>query len=140
MIDVSELLGKVIIKIERDNGNDSEVISFYLSNGAIYQQYHTQDCCESVCIEDIDGDFNDLIGYPLLQAEESTQDDPNASESATWTFYRFATIKGYVTIRWYGESNGFYSESVEIHKVKDEYPIKEQRKKKIDKINGNKWK
>lgn len=128
-----ELLGKTIIKIEQSNGA-TDGLTFYLSNGAIYEQRHEQDCCESVCIDDIEGDLDDLIGYKLLQAEESINNG-NTGESSTWTFYKLATIKGYVTIKWYGESNGYYSESVNFEKIKEEDPIREQRKKKLDKIN-----
>ena len=128
-----ELLGKIIIKIEKSNDTD---LYFHLSNGAIYHQYHAQDCCESVNIDDIEGDLEDLIGYKLLQAEESSNNG-TTGESSTWTFYKLATIKGYVTIKWYGESNGYYSESVSFQKIKEEDPIKEIRKKKLDKINKN---
>lgn len=88
--------------------------------------YHDQDCCEAVSIDDIVGDINDLIGSPLTMAEEVTNPDglgrkDEYDESYTWTFYKFATNKGYVTIKWYGESNGYYSESVDFIPSNENY-------------------
>ena len=64
-------------------------------------------------------DIEDLEGWPLLVSREDTNaDDPGTctGESYTWTFYNFATFKGYVTIRFLGESNGYYSEDVYCRK------------------------
>jgi hypothetical protein len=78
---------------------------------------HQQDCCETVRINDIVGDLQDLVGEPLLVAEEvkgATEPDEEHYESYSYTFYKFATRKGYVDVRWLGESNGYYSESVDL--------------------------
>ena len=118
--EVSELLGKTL-KSVKQHGVAS--ITFITTDGVEYLMYHEEDCCESVEIEDICGDLNDLVGEPLLVAEEASNcDGPpknDYSESYTWTFYKFATIKGHVTIRWYGESNGYYSESADFIRTKD---------------------
>jgi hypothetical protein len=110
-----ELKGRCLYRVERLG---DEELRFYLTESNYVRMYHEQDCCESVYIEDICGDLEDLVGAPLLEAEEVqgyTQDPlQEGEESYTWTFYKFATRKGSVSIRWYGSSNGYYSESVSV--------------------------
>ena len=114
----NDLLGKTLLLVIPSDSS----VKFVCNDDTVYDMYHDQDCCESVVVEDIVGDLNDLIGNPILRAEESTsQENPEDVkkenyESFTWTFYNIATIKGHVTIRWYGCSNGYYSESVNVHK------------------------
>ena len=96
-----------------------ETMLFSSSAGGV-ELYHSQDCCESVTIEDICGDLSDLSGSPIIQSEEVSGTAPDGYrdfESSTWTFYKFATIKGSVTVRWLGESNGYYSESVDVRRI-----------------------
>jgi hypothetical protein len=115
------LLGKTLKEVHRVG---DEALIFITNDGEKYQMYHEQDCCESVEIEDICGELDDLIGEPILIAREDTKEgeqDPDGwgDDSSTWTFYNIATIKGSLTIRWFGSSNGYYSESVELIKIKE---------------------
>jgi hypothetical protein len=112
-----DLVGKTLSSVE--NIDDIELY-FITTEDEEFKLYHQQDCCESVSIEDICGDLNDLVGSPILLAEEVEGDcerDPDEYESHTWTFYKISTNKGSVTIRWYGTSNGYYSESVDFCRV-----------------------
>lgn len=114
-LNISELVGKTIIKII----NDDNVMTFVCESGEIYKMLHIQDCCESVSIDDVVGDLGDLLNSPIIKAfEDTNSENPKdvRDDSFTWTFYNIATIKGHVTIKWYGESNGYYSESVDFIK------------------------
>lgn len=124
----ASLVGKTLTAVRGSKGDDT--IVFECSDGTKYQLYHCQDCCESVSVEDICGEWEEILNSPILKAEESTnipegfvdpfaEQDKNGygRDSFTWTFYRITTMLGQVVIRWYGTSNGYYSESVSFCKL-----------------------
>ncbi len=98
-----------------------DTMTFGLITGEKIIFYHSQDCCETVYIEAIDGHIDDLVGSPLFMAEEILEYDGHT----TYTFYKFATIKGYVTVRWNGRSSSYYSETVDI-KIEGETEVNNQ--------------
>jgi hypothetical protein len=125
-IDDQSLEGKTVVGISYENGE----LSFLCSDDTVCVYFHKQDCCESVYLEDITGGLEDLLNTPIVMYKVATNsgedsvniygDDEDEDEDPvyanvcfTYTFYKFATIKGYVDIRWYGSSNGYYSESVD---------------------------
>lgn len=124
---LSQLIGKTLTEVTQ-NGRKS--IEFEANTGERWLMYYSPDCCATCSIEDVTGDLQDLVGHPIVMAEAATNSDdprPGADEyfesSYTWTFYKLATTKGYVTIRWFGSSNGYYSETASFNKLdEDGYP------------------
>ena len=127
---MADMLGQTlrIIRIE-----DNKQTIIFIGEGRVWRMSNNRDDCTDVLVtvEDICGDLDDLIGSPLLMCEKTTHENTKPQEitnfdfekqrkwddSFTWTFYKFATIKGSVTIRWYGSSNGYYSEEVELYEI-----------------------
>lgn len=120
--DMSDLIGRTFSKVEQIRSGELVLVC---AEGT-FRFFHEQGCCESVEIESIVGDLADLIGTPILLAEESVGESAEPedwekdeyTESYTWTFYKFATRKGYVDVRWFGSSNGYYGESVDLEFIK----------------------
>ena len=116
---VKNMVGLTFNKVEQD-GDDLVFIG-----DRKFRFYHEQDCCETFQLVEMEGDLSYLEGSPLVLAEEiSSEETPELKEKAgcldysyTWTFYKFATAKGYVTVRWVGDSNGYYSEEVDVVEV-----------------------
>jgi hypothetical protein len=114
-VKIEDMVGKVFTSVRNE---DADQLVFENATER-FVFYHAQDCCEQVFIEDVCGELQDLVGEPLLLAEEVSGETPADfnemdHESVTWTFYKFATRKGYVDVRWLGESNGYYSEGVSL--------------------------
>jgi hypothetical protein len=119
---VSELVGKTLVSVQHHTEDDDR-IEFVTQSGETFVMHHSQDCCETVFVEDICGNLEDLVGSPIIQAEESSSEETpegveepsyRTDDSLMWTFYRLATAKGLVVIRWRGESNGYYSVGVDF--------------------------
>lgn len=121
MAKISDLVGKNLVRVERIEG----YLQFEDTNGERWRMGHVSDCCEDVYLEDVVGDLEDLVGTPILKAEESmNRKEPppegySTGDSYTWTFYHIRTVKGSVTLRWFGESNGYYSETAEFYHQSD---------------------
>lgn len=115
-----ELIGKTLVDVKQSYNS----VVFITDQGEQYE------FCEpggygSVELDDVCGDWASLLNSPLLMAEKAFNDGgyvpvaKDGSSSYTWTFFKFATATGYVTMRWYGSSNGYYSEDVAMNRLEN---------------------
>jgi hypothetical protein len=119
-----EVYGLRIVSIDAVVG--AEEVCIHFADGRYVRFYHVQDCCESVQLEELDGDPKDYEGAALIRVEERTgtcaevcgskyaDTRDYVPESETWTFYEVFTTRGSFQMRWCGISNGYYSERVAV--------------------------
>ena len=125
---LKEIEGKTLVKITGLR-TESDAVKFHFTDGSVMTMEHQQDCCEYVSLCDFEDDIVGIEGATIITADEVTNegageilemlgaesaaDREKDAESFTWTFYIINTDRGSLWLRWFGESNGYYSESVD---------------------------
>ncbi|HGY9636215.1 hypothetical protein RDI61_01600 [Pseudomonas plecoglossicida] len=118
-----QLLGITLSEIlEAEKGSGRIIL--LTACGRTFSMHHYDLCSEEVSLDDVEGDISDIVGSPItLAAKTTSPDTPEDAQdrltqlSQTWTFYRIGTAKGLVVLRWFGESNGYYSEEVDFVEI-----------------------
>ena len=111
--DIKDMVGKKVLGIYYDEENFQ-----IITDDGVYAFYHEQSCCEYVWLTQVDGISDKIIGSRIVIAEVVTDEKSVAGGSITWSFYKIGTNKGMIDFRFQGESNGHYSESVDLIKIK----------------------
>ena len=110
--DIEDMVGKKITGIYYDYENFQ-----VMTDDCVYAFYHEQSCCESVWLTQVDGISDKIIGSRILIAEEVVDEKDTEYGHITWSFYKIGTNKGMIDFRWQGESDGGYSEIVNLVKI-----------------------
>lgn len=132
---VGELVGKTMVKATSDH----KTVKLLADDGTEYAFCHADEdfADATVTVDDICGNLADLVGSPILKAEVRTKDgSSDKCWSGTWTFYTFATVKGYVDIKWFGTSSGNYSEEVDHVKDSPPFPIRKGVSDRLDEMSA----
>jgi hypothetical protein len=113
-VEFSALVGEVLDAVDIDREENQILLT--TRSGRKFLVYHEQDCCETVAISGQDGSFDNLIGKPLIEARDFGVDTSEEAidDSQTTTTLVFRVDDQTVISRWIGDSNGYYSESVDI--------------------------
>jgi hypothetical protein len=113
-----ELQGQTIRAINVAEGDKSVSIT---TDQFVYVIDHEQDCCEQVRVFELQGDREFVLNKPIILAEEDNaapdmDRDYRFDDSYTWTKFTLKTEAGEFSFWFLGESNGYYSESVNVTK------------------------
>ncbi len=108
------LVGEVLDSVDIDREENQILLT--TRSGRRFMVYHEQDCCESVRMVGQNGSFDELIGKPIVEARDFAVDTSEEAidSSQTTTTLVFRVDDQTVISRWIGDSNGYYSESVDI--------------------------
>lgn len=118
-VDFNVLKGKIIEDVTYIE--EESAIYFTTSKNKQYVLMHIDECCEDVDLVDIVGDLYSLVGNKIYLAEKISNSESKPlgrlQTTYTWTYFKLASRGGYVTLSYYGTSNGHYTEDAKLYKI-----------------------
>lgn len=102
------MVGSTILSVTGLDVGSNEVV--FVTDKGTFTFQHFQDCCESVTLEDYDGDVEDLVNQAIRLADERVECEDGGFQ---YTFYHIRTDGGDVFLRFGGESH-YYSLDVTV--------------------------
>ena len=112
-MELKSLVGEVLSHVDESDGD----LLLTTQSGRQIRFYHDQECCESVYIEDQDGEWHELIGKVLTNVSESSDFSDDDLDCVQKTEFAFTADDTTVVSKWHGESNGYYSTDVSIREI-----------------------
>ena len=129
---IKEVIGLKFSKGGRITYDSNHQDLFFLESSKFKVQiYVVEDCCNGSWIEDIEGDVHDIIDEPITMFELVSNREEENDYYKTWTFIKIGTKKGSITIRFVGESNGYYTEHASVFILDKNNPESEWEKLSI---------
>jgi len=104
IIGLEENSTSVIFHIETNLNNVKRII--------VVDFNHHQDCCEQFWLEEYHGNIQ--VGDVIREISIREEEAQGNYDSATWSFLVIETQMNSITLRFCGESNGYYSESCDV--------------------------
>lgn len=131
---IEDLVGHTIQEVEGLTEHAYQV-SIHCDT-ASFMLEHQQECCENVRL--VDFELQGTLKGEVLKATcvSNDQDHEQEFDSATWTFYNITTATGSLNMRWLGESNGYYSEAVNIEKRPPSSQRERALAKDVERLKG----
>lgn len=113
-MDVRKIKGKKIVGIYGLTEDSEHVQIDFSNNGLSLIFTHDQNCCEYVRLVEYHGNIKkgEILHDVIVKKEEASSTEDGYG---TWTFIEVITNLGIITMRWLGESNGYYSEDCDIY-------------------------
>lgn len=115
---MKNLIGATILSVNPNTNRRDDALLYIKTDKGTMTFYHAQQWSEQVWLEDGLEDLEKMIGEKVLHAEVIKNYDEDAldeeDDSYTWIYYKISTLNHDCTLRFYGTSNGYYSEGVDI--------------------------